>query len=320
MNIENICKDLRTAANALAKQNALQKNATLEEVARCIQEDRKKILLANECDVKNARINGMTESLIERLSLNNAKIDDIIKSLHIVVNQTDPVGEILAGWQHPNGMQIQQVRVPIGVVAIIYESRPNVTVDAFCLAYKSGNALLLRGSSSALESNKALVASIKRALEKNGVPNAVYLSESTNHDDVQEILNAVGKIDVAIPRGGKNLIQSVIKNARIPVIETGSGVCHLFVDESADLQNAVTIAENAKKQRTGACNAIECILVHKKIANEFLPLLVKKFGGSVLLKADKFCLPILQQAVTSNRASMIGIYGYDCVVPALQDD
>lgn len=308
MKIEQICERLKNGAKELACHTTAQKNASLQEVARCIEEDRLAILKANEQDVKRARMAGMSEALVERLSLSDAKITDIIKSLHIVINQTDPVGEDVAGWTIPNGLQIRQVRVPIGVVAIIYESRPNVTVDAFCLAYKSGNAILLRGSSSALESNKALTSSIMRALQKNGVPEALALSESANHDDVSAILNAVGQIDLVIPRGGKNLIQNVVQNSRVPVIETGSGVCHLFVDESANLEMAVNIAENAKTQRPGACNAIECILVSKKIAKSFLSLLAKKIGTRVLLKACSFCFSILKECAVES------------VVPLTEDD
>ena len=205
----------------------------------------------------------------------------------------------MLGWKTPNGLNIRQVRVPLGVVAIIYESRPNVTVDAFCLAYKSGNAVLLRGSSSAYNSNKKIVEIIKNALSKAkdfcGIPEAIELIEVSekNHDDVNQILNAVGKIDVVLPRGGKSLIQNVVSNARIPVIETGSGVCHLYVDEFADLQMAARIAENAKIQRPSVCNAIECILVNEKVFSSFLPMLAKKFDGKVMIHADEKSFAVL---------------------------
>lgn len=302
MDFKKICETLREASVVLADHTAQQKNHALECVATAIENARSEILSANECDVKKARANGMTESLVERLSLSDKKIDDMISGLRTVISQSDPIGESLAGWNVPNGMSIRQVRVPLGVVAIIYESRPNVTADAFCLAYKSGNSIFLRGSSSALESNRAIVAAIKKGLEEagvDGVANALALSESTNHDDVQQILNAVGKIDVVLPRGGAKLIKTVVEGAKIPVIETGSGVCHLYVDESADLEMAARIAENSKIQRPGACNAIETILVNKNIAEKFLPILLRQLAGRVELRADEYCLPILQAAKNS---------------------
>ena len=248
MDLNSVCASLRRGAEKLALQTAAQKNCALFAVAARIDSGRSALLAANALDVRRAEKGGMPRALVERLSLDEKKIDDIIAGMRIVIAQEDPVGEVVAGWTTPNGMRIRQVRVPLGVAAIIYESRPNVTIDAFCLAYKSGNAILLRGSSSALESNKALVRAIKDGLQEAGVPEAVELSESESREDVTEILHAVGKIDVVIPRGGKALIQNVVQNARVPVIETGSGVCHLYVDETADAGTAAAIAENAKIQ------------------------------------------------------------------------
>lgn len=295
MNIDLVCSGLRKGSQLLALQTANEKNIALENVAVALDKNRVKIIEANQKDINCARENGIKESLIDRLMLDNKRIDGIIDSLRIVIAQTDPVGEEIAGWKTPNGMCIRQVRVPMGVVAIIYESRPNVTVDAFCLAYKSGNAILLRGSSSAYNSNKAIVEIIKNALEENGVPSAIELVETDgkSHDDVQQILTAVGKIDVVLPRGGAKLIQNVVSNAKVPVIETGSGVCHLYVDEFADLEMAVNVAENGKIQRPSVCNALECILVNKKIYKEFLPLMEKRFAGRVKIKADELSFDVL---------------------------
>ena len=295
MNLNLICANLRKGSEKLALQTANEKNIALENVAVALDKNREKIIEANQKDINCARENGIKESLIDRLMLDNKRIDGIIDSLRIVIAQTDPVGEEVAGWKTPNGMCIRQVRVPMGVVAIIYESRPNVTVDAFCLAYKSGNAILLRGSSSAYNSNKAIVEIIKNALEENGVPAAIELVETDgkSHDDVQQILTAVGKIDVVLPRGGTKLIQNVVSNAKVPVIETGSGVCHLYVDEFADLEMAVNVAENGKIQRPSVCNALECILVNKKIYKEFLPLMEKRFAGRVKIKADELSFDVL---------------------------
>ena len=297
MDLNSTYKTLRNGAEVLALQTAVQKNRALEEVAKALDAERAKIIAANKTDIENARAGGMKETLVDRLSLDDRRIDSIIESLRTVILQNDPIGEETAGWKTPNGLTIRQVRVPLGVAAIIYESRPNVTVDAFCLAYKSGNAILLRGSSSAYNSNRAIVSIIQDALSKteDGVPDAIALVEpdSEGHNDVQQILNAVGKIDVVLPRGSARLIKTVVENARVPVIETGSGVCHLYVDESASLEMAVKIAENAKIQRPGVCNAIECILVNRRIAEKFLPLLKERFAGRVQLRADDFCYSVL---------------------------
>ena len=297
MTLEEQYKSLREGAEKLALLTAAEKNKALEAVALALENNRETIIAANKKDIEIARSNGTKESLIDRLTLDDKRITGIIESLKIVIAQTDPIGEEIAGWKTPNGLNIRQVRVPIGVVAIIYESRPNVTVDAFCLAYKSGNAILLRGSSSAYNSNKAIVQIIKDALQNasGGVSQAIELVEVKEHDhsDVDAILTAVGQIDVVLPRGGKKLIQSVVSNARIPVIETGSGVCHLYIDESANLEMAATIAENAKIQRPSVCNAIECIVVNKKVAEKFLPMLVQKFAGRVVFHADNTAYDIL---------------------------
>lgn len=290
---------LRKASSLLAGQNALEKNAALEKVAAALDLRRNEILEANKTDVENARLKGISESLIDRLALNSDRIDSILESLKIVIAQTDPIGQEITGWKTPNGLNIRQVRVPLGVIAMIYESRPNVTVDAFSLAYKSSNAILLRGSSSAYNSNKAIVKIIKEALNQTpkGVSDAIELVQvkDSSHEDVEQILNAVGKIDVVLPRGGKKLIQNVVLNAKVPVIETGSGVCHLYIDDSADLTKALLIAENAKIQRPSVCNAIECIVVHEKAAQEFLPELANKFAGRVKFHADSMSYEILSK-------------------------
>lgn len=303
MDLDIICENLRKGSEELALQNADKKNRSLNVVAKALDTHREEIISANKIDIENGRSNGMSESLIDRLMLDNKRIDSIIESLKNVISQTDPIGEETSGWKTPNGLTIRQVRVPLGVIAIIYESRPNVTVDAFALAYKSGNSILLRGSASAYNSNKAIVKIIKESLssvENNiGISSAIELVEVKEHDhsDVDQILNAVGKIDVCLPRGGKKLIQNVVSNARVPVIETGSGVCHLFVDESAQLEKAINIAENAKIQRPSVCNAIECIIVHKNISEEFLPLMAAHFANRVKFHADEKSYAILEKSV-----------------------
>ena len=329
MNLDEITKSLKSGAEKLALQTACEKNKSLEAVAAALDSNRKKIIEANKKDIDAARANGTKESLIDRLSLDDKRITGIIDSLKIVLAQTDPIGEETAGWKTPNGLTIRQVRVPLGVVAIIYESRPNVTVDAFCLAYKSGNAILLRGSSSAYNSNKAIVEIIKEALSNvdGGVPESIELVEvkENDHSDVDAILTAVGKIDVVLPRGGKKLIQTVVSNARIPVIETGSGVCHLYIDDSANLEMACKVAENAKIQRPSVCNAIECIVVNKKIADDFLPMLAKKFDGRIKFHADEYSFNLLSgTANTSVEKATDEDFGneyldYECCIKTVEN-
>lgn len=329
MNLDEITKSLKSGAEKLALQTACEKNKSLEAVAAALDSNRKKIIEANKKDIDAARANGTKKSLIDRLSLDDKRITGIIDSLKIVLAQTDPIGEETAGWKTPNGLTIRQVRVPLGVVAIIYESRPNVTVDAFCLAYKSGNAILLRGSSSAYNSNKAIVEIIKEALSNvdGGVPESIELVEvkENDHSDVDAILTAVGKIDVVLPRGGKKLIQTVVSNARIPVIETGSGVCHLYIDDSANLEMACKVAENAKIQRPSVCNAIECIVVNKKIADKFLPMLAKKFDGRVKFHADEYSFNLLSgTANTSVEKATDEDFGneyldYECCIKTVEN-
>ena len=319
MDIKKVCEGLRSASQKLALQNASEKNMALVAVAESLDKNRASIIAANDADVKAARAAGISESIIDRLMLDDKRINGIVSSLREVISQTDPVGEEVAGWKTPNGMSIRQVRVPLGVVAIIYESRPNVTVDAFSLAYKSGNAILLRGSSSAYNSNKEIVRVIKEALAgvAGGVPEAIELVEVREHDhsDVDQILNAVGLIDVCLPRGGKKLIQNVVQNARVPVIETGSGVCHLYVDSDADLEMACRVAENAKIQRPSVCNAIECIVVHSAVAEKFLPMLEEKFAGRVKLHADERAIKYLKSAVAATVSDFGNEYlDYECCV------
>lgn len=319
MDIQKITSSLRTASQKLALQNAEKKNKVLSAVADALDASRESIIKENKKDIDAGRANGMSESLIDRLMLDDKRINGIIESLRNVIGQTDPIGEEVAGWKTPNGLNIRQVRVPLGVVSIIYESRPNVTVDAFSLAYKSGNAILLRGSSSAYNSNKEIVRVIKEALSKteDGIPESIELVEVREHDhsDVDQILNAVGMIDVVLPRGGKKLIQTVVSNARVPVIETGSGVCHLYIDQDADLEMACKIAENAKIQRPSVCNAIECIVVNSKIAEKFLPMLEKTFNGRVKLHADKEAKKYLKEALEATDADFGNEYlDYECCI------
>jgi glutamate-5-semialdehyde dehydrogenase len=285
--LEPVFDTLRTAQARLALENRHTKDAALKAVMNAIDASRGALYQANEADILNAWKNGMKEALIDRLSLDDTRIDGILEGIATVIRQDDPIGKVRAGWTLPNGLLVEQRTVALGVVAIIYESRPNVTVDAFSLAYKAGCAILLRGSSSALESNRVLVRAIKQGLAAGGgIPEAVALADSGSRDEVEEILNARGKIDLVVPRGGKELIHRVVNHTRIPVIETGEGNCHIYVDTSADIPNALAIIENAKTQRPGACNAVETLLVHRDIGASLLPLLAQRFAGKVELRCD----------------------------------
>lgn len=319
MDIKQISDKLKVASQKLAVQNAGEKNVALKAVAENLNINKSSIIQANKKDIQNAIKNGISESFIDRLTLTEERIDGITESLNNIILQTDPIGEEIIGWKTPNGLTIRQVRVPLGVVAVIYESRPNVTVDAFSLAYKSGNSILLRGSSSAINSNKEIVRVIKEALANvpEGIPDAIELAEAKEHDhsDINTILNAVGMIDVVLPRGGKKLIQNVVLNAKIPVIETGSGVCHLYVDNTVDLQMACKIAENAKIQRPSVCNAIECIVVHKGIAKTFLPMLEKTFNGRVKMHADEIAQKYLKNSIAAAEEDFGKEYlDYECCI------
>ncbi|GBU29588.1 gamma-glutamyl phosphate reductase [Treponema sp. R8-4-B8] len=285
--LTNIFTSLKQAQTKLAEQNRASKDKALAAAAAAIDSDRVAILQANSRDVEQARNGGMKEALVDRLLLNDKRIDGIIEGIEIVIRQEDPIGKVQAGWTLPNGLQIDKVTVPLGVAAIIYESRPNVTADCAALAYKAGCSILLRGSSSALESNKAIVKAIKTGLESGGgIADAVALAESGNRDEIDEILKARGYIDVVLPRGGHELIRRVVENARIPVIETGEGNCHIYVEPSADMNNAVEIIANAKLQKPGVCNAVETILVHKDALTSLMPKMAAALAGKCELRCD----------------------------------
>jgi glutamate-5-semialdehyde dehydrogenase len=285
--LNTIFTSLKQAQTKLSVQNRASKDKALAAAADAIDKDRSAILKANALDVEQARKGGMKESLVDRMLLNDKRIDGIIEGIEIVIRQEDPIGKVQAGWTLPNGLQIDKVTVPLGVAAIIYESRPNVTADCAALAYKAGCSILLRGSSSALQSNKALVKAIRAGLESGGgIADAVALAESGNRDEIDEILKARGFLDVVLPRGGHELIRRVVENARIPVIETGEGNCHIYVEPSADIDNAVEIIANAKLQKPGACNAVETILVHKDILAALMPRMTAALAGKCELRCD----------------------------------
>ncbi|MDR2134502.1 MAG: glutamate-5-semialdehyde dehydrogenase [Treponema sp.] len=285
--LDTLFLSLREAQTRLALENRAAKDRALHAAAGAIDKDRAAILAANARDVEKARAGGMRESLVDRLFLDDSRIDGIIEGTETVIRQEDPAGRARRGWTLPNGLKIEEVTVPLGVAAVIYESRPNVTADCAALAYKAGCSILLRGSSSALESNRALVKAIKAGLEAGGgVAGAVALADSGSRDEVDEILGARGFIDVVLPRGGRDLIRHVVEHARVPVIETGEGNCHIYVEPGVDTDQAIGIIANAKLQKPGACNAVETLLVHRDAAAALLPLLAARFAGKAELRCD----------------------------------
>ena len=261
----------RAAAIELATLTRATKDAALGHMADALAAAEPQLLEANAVDVEAARAAGTDESIVDRLALNPARIAGMVQGLRDLAALPDPVGDVVRGWRLDNGARVTQVRVPLGVVGIIYEARPNVTADAAGICLKSGNAALLRGSSSALNTNRVTFAALRRGLENAGVaPDAVHLVEG-GREITGDMMRARGLVDVLIPRGGAGLIRAVVEGSTVPVIETGTGNCHIFVDASADLDKAIAILLNAKVQRPSVCNAAETLLVHRDIASEFLP-------------------------------------------------
>lgn len=270
--MEMLGKQAKDAAKLIQYLTQDQKNAGLRFAAEELIAQTDFLLTENEKDVLVAQENGMKASLVDRLRLTPQRIDGMAVGLRQIADLADPIGEVLSMKKRPNGLQIGVKRVPLGVVGIIYESRPNVTADAFGLCLKTGNVTILRGGKDAIHSNKAIVEVLKTGLQKAGISkDAVILVEDTGREHVEEMMRLRDYIDVLIPRGGKSLIDNVVNHSTVPVIETGTGNCHIFVDESADLSMAVNIIENAKTQRTGVCNACESLVIHERIAEKTLP-------------------------------------------------
>ena len=289
MKLEEIGSRAKEVSRVLNNLGSTPKNEGLKAVAQALLDGKDKILEANQKDVQAALAKGMNPGLVDRLSLNEARIQAMAEGLLQVASLDDPVGEVISMKPRPNGLLIGQKRVPLGVIGLIYEARPNVTADAFGLCFKSGNAVILKGGSDALESNKAIVVQIREGLKSAGLPeDAVQLIESTDREVTRQFMRLNDYLDVLIPRGSAGLIRSVVENSTVPVIETGTGNCHIFVDESADLDMALNIIFNAKTQRIGVCNACESLVVHRAVAEEFLPLLKARLDEKqVEIRADK---------------------------------
>lgn len=305
--IQTMASRSKAARPEIANASSVQKNEALLEIAHALRRSKAEIIAANELDIKAGQARGMSVSLQDRLRLDEKRIEGIASACEKLVALEDPVGEIIGGRVLPSGMTLRKVRVPLGVIGIIYEARPNVTVDAAVLCIKSGNAAILRGGKEAINSNKCLMDVMRRAVKLAGFPeDIIQLVEDTDRGIALEMMQANGYIDVLIPRGGAKLIQAVVQNATVPVIETGTGNCHAYVDATADLNMAVRIVDNGKTQRPSVCNALESCLVHKSVAEDFLPMLKKKLDEhNVEIRGDEMTAMIL---------------GEENVTPATEED
>jgi glutamate-5-semialdehyde dehydrogenase len=279
----------KAAAGSLAQASTIQKNAALNKIAELLPARTAEIVAANQNDLDRGIAEGLSQGLQDRLRINDARIQALAGALRLVVSLPDPVGEMLRGFTPPNGLKITQTRVPLGVIGAIYEARPNVTIDIASLAIKSGNAIVLRGGSAAENTNRVLVKILQEGLALAGLnPDAVQTVDDFGRDGANEMMQAIGLIDVLIPRGGAGLIQSVVQNSRVPVIQTGDGVVHLFIDETARVDWAVEIALNSKTQRPSVCNALETLLVHEKAVDTVMPAVLDALvAAGVTLHGDE---------------------------------
>ncbi|MEJ6572528.1 MAG: glutamate-5-semialdehyde dehydrogenase [Akkermansiaceae bacterium] len=285
----------RASAHALAVLDADKKNAILRAMANGLRQNEQKILTANAQDIAAGEANALTSAMLDRLRLDSSRLEAIAAGVEEVADLPDPVGEVLTEWTRPNNIHFEQIRVPIGVIGIIYESRPNVTSDAAVLCLKSGNATILRGGSEAIHSNKAIAAALQLGGESAGLPaNAIQLIPFTDRESVRVMAGMDQWLDVIIPRGGKGLIETVVSLARMPVIKHYDGICHTYVDNAADIEMAVAIADDAKTHKPGVCNALETLLVHRDVAQDFLPKMAAAYAAKgVEMRGDATTLGIL---------------------------
>ena len=297
--LNTLGKNARNAEVLVRNLSANEKNEVLLKVAEALTENADTLTAANALDVENGRKNNMPEALVDRLLLTSDRIRGMAEGLRQVAALEDPVGEVLGMKKRPNGLMIGQKRVPLGVIGIIYEARPNVTADAFALCFKTGNVVILKGGSDAIHSNEAIVKCIREVLQEQRITeDAIQLITDTSRETTAEFMKMNQYVDVLIPRGGRGLIKAVVENSTIPVIETGTGNCHTYVDETADLQMAADIIMNAKTQRVGVCNACESVLVHEKVKDEFLPVLARRLQEKhVEIRADEAACELIPGAV-----------------------
>ena len=301
--IDTLGQQAKVAGRQIAKLSTAAKNDLLNQVAKALVAESAYIITENAKDMANAKENGISEIMQDRLLLTEDRIVGIAEGVRQVADLQDPIGQVVRGYTNLDGLKIVQKRVPMGVIAMIFESRPNVSIDAFSLAFKTNNAIILRGGRDAINSNKALVTVARKALENAGITaDAVQLVEDTSHEVAEELMAATKYVDLLIPRGGARLIQTVKEKAKVPVIETGVGNCHIYVDKYADLDMATQIVINAKTQRPSVCNAAESLVVHADIAEDFLPNLEKAISKvqAVEFRADETALKLMEKAVPAS--------------------
>lgn len=301
--IDTLGQQAKVAGRQIAKLSTATKNDLLNQVAKALVAESNYIITENAKDMANAKKNGISEIMQDRLLLTEDRIAGIAEGVRQVADLQDPIGQVVRGYTNLDGLKIVQKRVPMGVIAMIFESRPNVSIDAFSLAFKTNNAIILRGGRDAINSNKALVTVARKALEKAGITaDAVQLVEDTSHEVAEELMATTKYVDLLIPRGGARLIQTVKEKAKVPVIETGVGNCHIYVDKYANLDMATQIVINAKIQRPSVCNAAESLVVHADIAEEFLPNLEKAISKvqAVEFRADERALKLMEKAVPAS--------------------
>lgn len=300
--IDTLGQQAKVAGRRIAKLSTAAKNDLLNQVAKALVAESAYIITENAKDMANAKENGISEIMQDRLLLTEDRIAGIAEGVRQVADLQDPIGQVVRGYTNLDGLKIVQKRVPMGVIAMIFESRPNVSIDAFSLAFKTNNAIILRGGRDAINSNKALVTVARKALENAGITaDAVQLIEDTSHEVAEELMAATKYVDLLIPRGGARLIQTVKEKAKVPVIETGVGNCHIYVDKYANLDMATQIVINAKTQRPSVCNAAESLVVHADIAEDFLPQLEKAISKvqAVEFRADERALKVMDKAVSA---------------------
>ena len=304
MNLEALGKQAVDAKYVLQTLTTEQKNKALEVVAEALKNSKEKLLSANAVDITNGEANGMHPGLVDRLRLTDARIDAMAEGLLQIVELPDPIGECMETFERPNGLHIEKKRVPMGVIGIIYESRPNVTADAFGLCFKTGNAAILKGGSDAIHSNKAITEVIREGLKQAGITeDAIQLITDTDRQVTAQFMKMKEYVDVLIPRGGAGLIRAVVENSTIPVIETGTGNCHIYVDKDADIDMAISIIMNAKTQRIGVCNACESLVVHKDVREALLPALKAALDTKdVEIRADERVREVLEGCVEATEA------------------
>lgn len=305
----------KEASRQMLQVDTKTKNEALHAISQALLEHKLDIIKANQIDIENAKANHMSSAMIDRLLLDEKRITSIAQDVEKLTTLDDPIGKIMREIHRPNGLIIKQVRVPIGVFGIIYESRPNVTVDIACLCIKSSNVCVLKGGKEALHSNQVLTTIMNNAIKEILPKGTIHLIENTDRSMVTQLITANEYVDVVVPRGGKGLIDHVVKNATVPVIETGAGNCHLYIDKDANVKKAIDISVNAKIQRPSVCNAIETILVHKDIAHTYLPEMVKAFDNKVEIRGDQ-----RTQAIISCKEATLQDYAteYDDYIVAIK--